>query len=68
MALSGRGREVLELELGAGGGVCNGAVDNANADARGRGVTVADRGMLAEVDARGTGVGYQCGCRECGLG
>ncbi len=58
MAMAGRWREVLELELGAGRGVCNGAVDNANVDAGGRGVPVADRDMLAEVDVGGTGVGY----------
>jgi hypothetical protein len=51
-------REVLELELGAGGGACNCAVGNANTDAEGRGVAVVDGGILAEVDARGSGVGY----------
>ncbi len=44
--------------MSAGGGACNGAVGGANVDAEGRGVTVADRSVLAEVDARGTGVGY----------
>ncbi len=58
MALAGRWREVLELELGTGGGACNGAISDANADAGGRGVAVADRGVLAEVDAGGTSVGY----------
>jgi hypothetical protein len=58
VTLVGRWREVLELELGAGGGACNGAVGSAKADAEGRGVTVVDGGMLAEVDAGGTGVGY----------
>ncbi len=38
VALVGRWREVLELKLGAGGGACNGAVRDANADAGGRGV------------------------------
>ncbi len=42
----GRWREVLELELGAGGGACNGAVGSANTDAGGRGVAVVDGGML----------------------
>ncbi len=55
----GRWWEVLELELlGAGRGACNGAVGSANTDAGGRGVAVVDGGMLAEVDARGSGVGY----------
>jgi hypothetical protein len=36
----------------------NGVVGNSNADAGGRGVAVVDGGMLTEVDARGTGVGY----------
>ncbi len=58
VALAGRWREVLELELGAGGGACNGAIGNANTDAGGRGVAVVDRGMLNEVDAGGTGVSY----------
>jgi hypothetical protein len=58
LALAGRWREVLEIELGAGGGACNGAIGNANADAGGRGVVVVDGGMLTEVDARGTGIGY----------
>ncbi len=58
MALAGRWREVLELELSAGGGACDGAVGDANADVRGRGVAVVDGSMLTEVDARGTSVGY----------
>ncbi len=58
MALAGRWWEVLELELGAGRGACNGAVNNANTDAGGRGVAVLDRGVLAEVDAGGSGVSY----------
>ncbi len=58
MALAGRWSEVLELELGTGGGACNGAVGNANTDAGGRGVTVVDGSVLAEVDAGGSGVGY----------
>jgi hypothetical protein len=60
VALAGRWREVLELELGAGGGACYGAVGNANTDAEGRGVAVVvDEGALvAEVDARGSGVSY----------
>jgi hypothetical protein len=58
VALAGRWREVLQLELGTGGGACNGAISNANTDAGRRGVAVVDRGMLVEVDARGSGVGY----------
>ncbi len=58
MALVGRWREVLELELGTGGGACNGAVGDASADSGGRGVAVVDGGMLAKVDAGGTSVGY----------
>ncbi len=58
MALVGRRREVLELELSAGGEACNGAIGNANADAGGRGVAVVNGGMLAEVDAKGIGVSY----------
>jgi hypothetical protein len=58
MALVGRWREVLELELGAGRGACNCAISNANADAGGRGVMVVDRGVLAEVDAGCTSDGY----------
>ncbi len=50
--------EVLELELGAGGGACNGAVGSANTDAGGRGVVVVDGGMLGEVDAGGSGDCY----------
>jgi hypothetical protein len=58
MALAGRWWEVLGLELGTGGGACNGAIGNANTDAGGRGVAVVEGGMLAEVDAGGSGVGY----------
>ncbi len=58
MALVGRWREVLELELGAGRGACNGAIGDANTDAGGRGVVVVDGGVLPEVDAGGTGDGY----------
>jgi hypothetical protein len=58
VALAGRWREVLELELGAGGGACNGAIGNANADAGGRGVAVVDEGVLTEVDDGGTSVSY----------
>ncbi len=58
VALVGRWREVLELELSAGGGVCNGAVSNANADAGSRGVAVVNGGLLTEVDAGGACVGY----------
>jgi hypothetical protein len=36
------------------------AVGNANTNAEGRGVAVVDKGMLAELDAGGTGVGYSC--------
>ncbi len=57
MALADRWGEILKLELGAGGGPCNGAIGNANTDAGGRGVAVVEGGVLAEVDARGTGVG-----------
>jgi hypothetical protein len=49
---------ILELELGAGGEACNGAIGDANTDAGGIGVTVVEGGVLAEVDAGGTGVGY----------
>ncbi len=56
MALAGRWREVLELELGRG--ACNGAVSNAYADAGGRGVAVVDRYVLTELDAEGAGFGY----------
>jgi hypothetical protein len=55
---NGEWREVLELELGAGGGACNGALGDANTDAGGRGFTVVDGGMLAEVDSGGTSVSY----------
>ncbi len=58
MALAGRWWEVLELELHAGGGACDGAVGNANTDAGGRGVVVVARGMLGEVDTGGSGVCY----------
>ncbi len=58
MVLVGRWREVLEIELGTGGGACNGAVGNANTDAGGRGVAVVDGGVLAEVDAGGSSAGY----------
>jgi hypothetical protein len=58
VALAGRWGEVLELELGAGGGACNGSISNANADAGGRGVAVIDGCMLTEVYAGGTGVSY----------
>jgi hypothetical protein len=44
--------------LGIGGGACNGAIGNANTDAGSRGIAVVDGGVLAEVDAGGTGVGY----------
>ncbi len=44
--------------MGTGGGACNGAVGNAITDAGGRGVTVVGGGMLAEVDAGGSSVGY----------
>jgi hypothetical protein len=56
--LAGRWREVLELELGTGGEACDGAVGNANTDAGDRGVVVVDEGMLAGVDAGGSGFGY----------
>ncbi len=58
MALAGRWWEVLELQLSAGRGACDGAVGNANTYAGGRGVAVIDGGMLAEVDAGGSDVGY----------
>jgi hypothetical protein len=58
MALAGRWQEVLELELGANEGACNGAISNANTDAGSRGVAVVDRGVVAEVDAGGSRVGY----------
>jgi hypothetical protein len=58
MALAGRWQEVLELELGAGGGACDGVAGNVNTDARGRGVAVVDGGMLADVDAGGSSVSY----------
>jgi hypothetical protein len=58
VALVGRWWEVFELELGAGGGACNGAIGNANTDAGGRGIAVVEGGVLAEVDAGGSGVCY----------
>ncbi len=58
MALAGRWWEVRELELGTGGGACDGAIGSANFDAGGRGVVLVDRGVLGEVDARGSGVCY----------
>ncbi len=56
--MAGRWWEVLEVELGTGRGACNGAIGSANPDAGGRGVAVVDRGVLAEVDAGGSGDGY----------
>ncbi len=50
--------EIRELELGAGGGACDGAISSANADAGGRGVGVVDGGLLGEVNAGGSGVYY----------
>ncbi len=44
--------------MSAGRGACDVAIGDANADAGNRGVEVAYRSILAEVDARGTGVGY----------
>ncbi len=44
--------------MGAGRGACNGAIANANTDAGGRSVAVVDGGVLAEVDAGGSGVSY----------
>ncbi len=58
MALAGRWWEVLELELGAGEGACDGAIGNANTDAGGRDVGVFDRGIFGEVDAIGSDVCY----------
>ncbi len=58
MALAGRWREVFKLELGTGGGACNGAVGNTKADAGDRGVEVVNESMLADVDAGGASVGY----------
>ncbi len=58
MTLVGRWWEVRELELGAGGGACNGAIGSANMDAGGRGVAVVEGGVLGEVDAGGSGVCY----------
>ncbi len=68
MALAGRWWEVLELELGARGGACDGAIGSFNTYAWGRGVVVVDRGMLGEVDAGCSSVCYagvvdwQIGC------
>jgi hypothetical protein len=58
VTLASRWREVLELELSAGRGACNGAIGDANTDAGDRGVAVVNRGVLSEVDARGAGVSY----------
>jgi hypothetical protein len=58
VALADRWWEVHELELGTGGGACDGAVGNSNTDSGGRGVGVVDGGVLAEVDAGGSSVGY----------
>jgi hypothetical protein len=58
VALAGRWWEVCELELGAGEGACDGAIGSANLYAGGRGVAVADRGVLGEEDAGGSDVGY----------
>ncbi len=58
MALAYRWWEVLELELGAGRGACNGAIGSANTDDGGRGVAVVDVGVLGEVHAGGSGVCY----------
>jgi hypothetical protein len=51
-------RDVLKLEVIYVRGAGKGAVSNANLDARGRGVAVVDGGILSDIDARGTGVGY----------
>ena len=56
--MAGRWWEVCEHELGAGGGVCNGAIGSTNMDAGGRGVVVIDGGVLGEVDAGGSSVCY----------
>ncbi len=58
MALAGRRREVLELEVSAGRVAGNGAIGNANMDAENRGVAVVNWGFLAEVAAKSTSVGY----------
>jgi hypothetical protein len=58
MALRGRWWEVCELELGASGGACNGAIGSANTDAGGRGAAVVGGVVLGEVDAGGSGVCY----------
>jgi hypothetical protein len=60
VALAGRWWEVHELELGAGGGACDGTIGSANTDAGGRGVAMVDGGVLGEVDAGGSGVCYAC--------
>ncbi len=46
MALVGRWRDVLELEMSAGRGAGNGAVGNANMDSGGKGVAVINRGVM----------------------
>ncbi len=56
VALAGRWWEVCELELGTGGGACDGAISSANTDAGGGGVAVVDGGVLGEVDAGGSDV------------
>ncbi len=56
--MAGRWWEVLELELGAGRGICDGAISSANTDYGGRDVAMVDRGVLAEVDAKGSNVCY----------
>jgi hypothetical protein len=48
--------DVLELELGTGGGAYDGAAGNT--DAGGRGVAVVDGVVLAEVDAGGSSASY----------
>jgi hypothetical protein len=58
MALASRWWEVCKLELGAGGGACDGAISNVNTDAGGRGVAVVDGGVFSELDAGGSGVCY----------
>ncbi len=56
VALVGRWREVLKLDVSDGRGAGNGAIGNADKDTRGRCVAVVNGDVLAEVDARGTGV------------
>ncbi len=56
--MAGRWWEVPELEVGAGGGACDGAIGSANTDAGSRGVAVVDEGVLGAVDAGGSGVCY----------